>query len=82
MHDLNYDHVVPRRRGGKTVWENIVMACYDCNGHKGGRTPEEAGMKLLRQPVKPKTLPMSPPILHFGSNVPEEWRPYIGEVAA
>src|SRR5262249_47401562 len=57
--ELNYDHVVPRVQGGKTVWENIVTSCYDCNSRKRGRTPEQAGMKLLRAPVKPKALPMT-----------------------
>ena len=57
--ELNYDHVVPRVQGGKTVWENIVASCYDCNGMKRGRTPEQAGMKLLRAPVKPRSLPMT-----------------------
>jgi 5-methylcytosine-specific restriction endonuclease McrA len=61
--ELNYDHVIPRARGGKTVWENIVAACYPCNGKKGGRTPEQAGMRLLSQPSKPKTLPLLGPIL-------------------
>jgi 5-methylcytosine-specific restriction endonuclease McrA len=48
--ELNYDHVLPRFRGGKTVWENIVTSCYACNDRKGSRTPVEAGMALLRQP--------------------------------
>jgi 5-methylcytosine-specific restriction endonuclease McrA len=50
IHDLNYDHVVARVRGGKTVWENIVTSCYACNDRKGSRTPEEAGMALRRKP--------------------------------
>src|ERR1700733_9138337 len=57
-HELNYDHVVPRVQGGQTVWENIVTSCYDCNAMKRGRTPDQAGMKLLRRPVKPKWLPI------------------------
>lgn len=58
-HELNYDHVVPRAQGGKTDWSNIVMACYACNTRKGGRTPEQAGMRLIARPVKPKTLPLA-----------------------
>src|SRR5512139_1612122 len=46
--DLTYDHVVPRSMGGKTDWSNIVTCCIDCNRRKGGRTPEQAGMRLLR----------------------------------
>src|SRR5205085_3236821 len=56
LRQLNYDHVIPRVRGGKTVWENIVTSCYACNDKKGCRTPEEAGMTLLRKPFKPKSL--------------------------
>lgn len=56
---INYDHVIPRAQGGKTVWENIVSACYSCNNRKANRTPEQAGMRLLSVPRRPKTLPMS-----------------------
>ena len=73
--ELNYDHVVPRVQGGKTVWENIVTSCYDCNGKKRGRTPEQAGMKLLRAPVKPKYLPASPVSMRDG-HVPVVWSAY------
>ncbi len=48
MRDLNYDHVIPRARGGRTIWENIVTSCYACNDRKGGRNPEEAGMRARR----------------------------------
>ncbi len=56
--DLNIDHVVPRRQGGKTTWENCVVSCYTCNAYKRDRTPQEAGMKLLREPFKPKNKPI------------------------
>lgn len=52
--ELNLDHVIPRSQGGKTSWENIVCSCLDCNRKKGGRRPEEAGMRLRTQPRKPK----------------------------
>lgn len=52
--ELSLDHVVPRCQGGLTNWENIVVACTECNSRKAGRTPEEAGMKLRRQPYKPR----------------------------
>jgi 5-methylcytosine-specific restriction endonuclease McrA len=55
---LSLDHVVPRSRGGKTTWENIVCACVKCNVKKGSRTPEEASMKLIRKPVRPGTSPL------------------------
>ena len=54
--DLTFDHVIPRSRGGRTTWENIVTACAPCNGRKGGRTPAQAGMKLRQTPVRPKKL--------------------------
>lgn len=52
--ELTIDHVVPRAQGGLTTWENCVLSCVDCNARKANRTPEQAGMKLMRQPKKPK----------------------------
>jgi len=74
--DLNYDHVVPRKQGGKTVWDNIVASCYPCNDKKAGRTPQQAGMKLLRKPHRPRTLPLSGPMLNL-HEVHDLWKPYI-----
>jgi len=76
MRELNYDHVIPRMQGGKTVWENIVTSCYPCNDRKGARTPEQAKMKLLIKPYKPKTLPIAHPVLPVRA-VPEEWKPFL-----
>lgn len=56
--ELSLDHVVPRSQQGKSTWENIVCACLDCNVRKGGRTPKQASMKLIREPVKPKRSPL------------------------
>jgi len=56
--DLSLDHIVPRSRGGKTAWENIVTCCPDCNVKKGGRLPWEAGMRLVRKPNKPSRSPL------------------------
>ncbi len=56
--ELNLDHVVPRSRGGSTNWENVVCSCVPCNLRKGGRTPEEAGMRLLRHPARPRWTPV------------------------
>ncbi len=53
VRDLNLDHVMPRSRGGRSTWENLVTSCRDCNLRKGGATPDEAGMTLLRVPVRP-----------------------------
>jgi 5-methylcytosine-specific restriction endonuclease McrA len=76
MSQLNYDHVVPRSQGGKTVWENVVMSCYSCNDRKRNRTPEEAGMPLLSVPVRPKVLPMNEPYID-PSRIPPEWEGFI-----
>lgn len=54
---LSLDHVRPRSQGGGASWENIVCACTSCNVRKGGRTPAQAHMKLIRHPVKPKRNP-------------------------
>jgi 5-methylcytosine-specific restriction endonuclease McrA len=56
--ELSLDHVVPRSRGGKATWENIVCCCIRCNVRKGGRVPDEAGMHLMTEPVKPKRSPV------------------------
>lgn len=51
---LNYEHILPQSRGGKTTWANVVPACYPCNNKKANRTPEEANMRLLVKPCAPK----------------------------
>jgi len=79
--ELNYDHVVPRQQGGKTVWDNIVTCCYPCNDMKRNRTPEQAGMKLLKLPVRPRTLPMTPVVLD-GKPIPAPWSSYCSTVGA
>jgi 5-methylcytosine-specific restriction endonuclease McrA len=56
--ELSIDHVIPRARGGPTTWENVVCACLKCNVRKGGRTPEEAHMKLVARPGKPRRSPV------------------------
>ncbi|MFQ5461642.1 MAG: HNH endonuclease [Phycisphaerae bacterium] len=55
---LSLDHIVPRSRGGQLTWENVVCACIKCNVRKGGRTPSEAHMRLIRKPVKPRRNPV------------------------
>jgi 5-methylcytosine-specific restriction endonuclease McrA len=56
--ELSLDHVVPRSQGGGGTWENIVCACVACNVRKGGRTPKQAHMGLIRKPEKPKRSPV------------------------
>ncbi len=55
--ELSLDHVIPRSQSGPATWENIVCACLKCNIRKGGRTPEQANMKLIRAPKKPRRNP-------------------------
>lgn len=74
---LNFDHVVPRARGGKTCWENIVTACLACNTKKGCRTPAEAGMALRRAPVRPRSLPFFHARLTLGGGVPDAWKSWV-----
>ena len=73
---LTYDHVVPYSRGGKTEWTNIVTACGTCNRRKANRTPEEAGMRLLKKPIVPKALPLSG-VFALPRIVPPSWLPYL-----
>jgi len=51
---LTLDHIIPRHLGGEHTWENVVSACIPCNRHKAGKTPEQAGMKLIRPPSVPR----------------------------
>jgi len=75
--ELNLDHVVPLSRGGRSTWSNVVAACVPCNSRKGNRTPEEAGLHLVRAPRKPAGHPM----LRSGWIGPycEEWRTFLDE---
>ena len=73
--ELSLDHVVPRSRGGDTCWENIVCACVACNVKKGGRTPHEAHMKLIRPPVRPKRSPLL--TVKLGNPKYESWKTFL-----
>lgn len=75
--ELTFDHVVPRSQGGKTTWTNIVTACRRCNADKGNRTPEQAGMKLLSKPVRPKALPLGTLRPSVGQNLPDPWKAWV-----
>jgi len=74
--ELSFDHVVPRRYGGKTEWTNIVTACCRCNRKKGGRALREAGLKLLKKPRKPAWVPFMMVTIGVKS-VPHTWRDYL-----
>ena len=74
--ELTFDHVIPVSRGGTKSWENIVTACIDCNRRKGGQTPHEAGMRLVRKPAEPEWVPSLNLTIVF-KNAPESWRDYL-----
>lgn len=74
--ELTFDHVVPVAQGGRKDWENIVSCCITCNRRKGGRTPAQAHMALIRPPRRPEKAPAIR--ITFGlRNAPESWRDYV-----
>lgn len=76
--ELTLDHVIPRSMGGRSTWDNVVCCCVACNRKKGGKTPEQAGMKLLCRPAKPATSLFSN--LHVKTVRYEEWEPFLSFV--
>jgi 5-methylcytosine-specific restriction endonuclease McrA len=73
--ELTIDHIVPKVRGGATNWENVVCACKPCNLRKGARTPQEANMRLAREPARPRYVAVA----FFHREAPEEaWAKYLG----
>jgi 5-methylcytosine-specific restriction endonuclease McrA len=74
--ELTLDHVIPRSRGGHTDWDNLVACCHRCNSLKGDRLPEEAGLKLARQP-RPFTLHTSRQLMRLMGRSDERWRKYL-----
>lgn len=73
-HQLSYDHVLPRTRGGRTDWANVVTCCLPCNRRKGDRTPEEAGMRLATRPHRPSQLSLGGLVR---LRIPGPWKPYL-----
>ena len=73
--ELSLDHVIPRSRGGQAAWENIVCCCVKCNVRKGGRSPAEAGLRLIADPVKPKRSPII--TLRLTSEKYASWRQFL-----
>jgi 5-methylcytosine-specific restriction endonuclease McrA len=76
-HDMTLDHIVPRHRGGTHTWENLVTACKGCNHRKGGRTPEEARLRLLRAPFEPRNDLYSLFTPYLADERNEAWRTYL-----
>lgn len=73
--ELSLDHVIPKSRGGEATWENIVCSCVRCNIRKGGRTPSEAHMKLIKPPVRPKRSPLL--TIKLGNPKYESWKTFL-----
>jgi 5-methylcytosine-specific restriction endonuclease McrA len=73
--ELSIDHVLPRSQGGGSTWENLVCACVACNSRKGGRTPDQARMKLIRKPVRPQRNPLIS--LRLGSDKYACWQAFL-----
>jgi len=82
--ELNIDHVKPVSRGGKTTWTNTVLSCVPCNDKKANRTPEEAGMRLLKEPHVPSAEEVRRGYLHRVvsriSTKPLSWEAFLGEL--
>lgn len=75
--ELTLDHVIPRGRGGNHDWENVVSCCFSCNRRKAGRTPMEAGMKLIRHPPSPRPASFYIPYQYLGAH--SEWQKFLPE---
>ncbi len=73
--ELSIDHVRPRAQGGDDSWENLVCACVKCNAKKGGRTPDQAHMKLIRKPVRPKRNPQI--AVRLGQDRYQSWKAFL-----
>lgn len=73
--ELSLDHVVPRSQGGGSSWQNLVCCCVKCNSKKGGRTPGQAHMKLVRPPEQPKRNPIIS--LRLGNDKYASWKQFL-----
>lgn len=73
--ELSLDHIIPRSMGGKSVWENVICACTDCNVKKGGQTPKQAGLSLIQKPIKPKHNPLVH--IHLGEQRYRSWQQFL-----
>lgn len=76
--ELTIDHVVPRSQGGKSTWDNVVCCCISCNRKKGGRTPEQSRMSLIKKPKKPLWDPFSN--VYIRAVKYKEWEPFLNFV--
>lgn len=77
-HELTFDHVVPRSRGGRTTWDNVVAACSSCNLVKGNRMPRDCGMEPLTEPHQPTAFDLQENGRSFPPNfLHESWRDFL-----
>lgn len=76
-HPLTVDHIIPKSRGGKTSWANIVVACKSCNLKKGSRTASEAGMRMFKEPSTPSVNYFSFSIPSGPKSYVEAWKKYL-----
>ncbi len=74
--ELTIDHIIPRVKGGKTTWDNVVACCKKCNEKKGGKTLVEAGMKLIKKPSVPTYMYLLHIFRHIGSDK-KKWKKYL-----
>lgn len=74
--DLTIDHIIPRSKGGRTIWENVVSCCKECNKKKSNKSLRESKMKLRSQPVEPDWIPLVR-VRIKQMEVPEAWLPYV-----
>jgi len=75
--ELTIDHILPKSQGGHLSWQNCVCSCYSCNSKKGDRTPEQAGMKILKQPTVPNSDLAGE--LYLINDIHPEWQVYLGQ---
>lgn len=81
LSEFEYEHVIPRCQGGKTIWENIVVACTGCNQKKGNKTPMQAGMRLLAVPRKPdRNSKKRRIVITWKKGMPEAWKSYMRDM--
>lgn len=74
--ELTIDHLVPKAKGGKTSWNNLVTACKKCNSRKGNYSPEEAGLQLTFRPFRPSYIMY---LKYMSGSSLEEWEPYLNQ---
>jgi hypothetical protein len=85
MSEMTLDHVIPKSQGGEMNWRNIVLACFECNQHKRDRTPQQAHMRLIREPFVPTAAdvsitPMERLNRKIGENAPKTWEQFLGKM--